>query len=99
MTPEDVKSYIEQVASRKVPYEIERRRLPCEHYHSEVNLFVAALLGLTTLDNIAQMGVQATSTPENSTEEPDCNARLLLTLAVLVLRCLMTRSSMQLLLH
>ena len=55
---EDVKSYIEQMATREIPDEIERYRLPCEHYYREINLFVAALLGLTTLDNIAQMGVQ-----------------------------------------
>ena len=62
-------------------------------------MFVAALLGLTTLDNVAQMGVQVTSMTENSPEQPDYNASILLALGAIVLMNLMTRNSVQLLLQ
>jgi len=95
MDPEVLQAYIASEAQKDIPQEIEFRRLYCEHYYMEVNLFVLAILGLTTLDNIAQLGVQATSLTDNPQEEQHQTAKFLVTLVFIFAMSLLTCSSMR----
>jgi len=91
--PGTAQAYINSVAEEEIPEDIEFRRLHCEHYYREVNLFVLAMLGLTTLNNIAQLGAEAASLTDNLQEQQGHTASILLTLVILLAVSMMTCNS------
>ena len=56
---------------------------------------VLAMLGLTTLDNIAQLGVQATSLTDSPQEQQNQIAKILITLIITLAVGLLTCNSVQ----
>jgi len=56
---------------------------------------VLAMLGLTTLDNIAQLGVQATSLTDSPQEQQNQTAKILITLIITLAVSLLTCNSVQ----